>query len=81
MGGARRDEEKARAKERFFHIEMNLVNGTPKSKTRTMNLFNGRKNMVNTLEFSNFKLDRNGCMNIKLEKIKLPSLYFSHQSV
>ena len=30
MGGARRDEEKARAKERIFHFVMSLVNGIPK---------------------------------------------------
>ena len=32
FGGARRDEEKARAKERFIPFEMNLDNGIPKTK-------------------------------------------------
>ena len=36
MGGARRDEEKARAKERFSPIVMTLVNGTQKSASRAL---------------------------------------------
>jgi sulfate adenylyltransferase subunit 2 len=34
MGGARRDEEKARAKERFFRFEINLVNGIRKTNVQ-----------------------------------------------
>ena len=33
FGGARRDEEKARAKRKNFSFEMNLVNGTKEAKT------------------------------------------------
>ena len=39
MGGARRDEEKARAKERFFHIVMTLANGTQKINDQNYGTF------------------------------------------
>ena len=52
MGGARRDEEKARAKERFFHTEMISVNGIRKINDQNYGIFlTVRKNLVNILEF------------------------------
>ena len=43
MGGARRDEEKARAKERFFSHRDTFGQWDPKSTSRTLNLFNPKK--------------------------------------
>ena len=52
IGGARRDEEKARAKERFFLIEMILVNGTPRINALNYGTYLMAKNtLVNILEF------------------------------
>src|SRR5690554_5325605 len=46
MGGARRDEEKARAKERFFSHRDDFGQWDPKNQRPELwNLFNGRKNM------------------------------------
>jgi len=46
MGGARRDEEKARAKERFFSHRDDFGQWNPKNQRPELwNLFNGRKNM------------------------------------
>ncbi len=52
MGGARRDEEKARAKERFFSHRDEFGQWDPKNQRPELwNLFNGRKKLVNILEF------------------------------
>ena len=80
MGGARRDEEKAVLKNVFFHIEMNLVNGTPNQRPELWNLFNGRKNFgehFRVFPISNWT-EMDVWEYIKLENIELPSLYFSH---
>ena len=82
LGGARRDEEKARAKERFFSHRDEFGQWDPKNQRPELwNLYNGKKKIrENILEFSNFKLDRNGCLAIyNVRKIKIPSLYFSHK--
>ena len=42
---ARRDEEKARAKERFFSHRDDFGQWDPKPTTRTWNIFNGRKHL------------------------------------
>ena len=56
MGGGRRDEEKARAKERFFLIVMNLENGTQKIKDQNFGIFlMERRTWANTLEFFQFR--------------------------
>jgi sulfate adenylyltransferase subunit 2 len=49
-----RDEEKVRAKERFFHIEMSSSsNGIQKkSRPELWNLFNGRKKFMNIVSVS-----------------------------
>ncbi|MEE3036830.1 MAG: sulfate adenylyltransferase subunit CysD [Bacteroidota bacterium] len=82
MGGARRDEEKARAKERFFSHRDEFGQWDPKNQRPELwNLFNGRKNYGE--HFRIFPISNWTEMDvweyIKLENIALPSLYFSHQ--
>ena len=82
MGGARRDEEKARAKERFFSHRDEFGQWDPKNQRPELwNLFNGKKN--NGEHFRVFPISNWTEMDvweyIKLEKIDLPSLYFSHK--
>lgn len=82
MGGARRDEEKARAKERFFSHRDEFGQWDPKNQRPELwNLFNGRKH--NGEHFRVFPISNWTEMDvweyIKLEAIALPSLYFSHQ--
>ena len=82
MGGARRDEEKARAKERFFSHRDEFGQWDPKNQRPELwNLFNGRKN--NGEHFRVFPISNWTEMDvweyIKLEEIDLPSLYFSHK--
>ena len=81
MGGARRDEEKARAKERFFSHRDEFGQWDPKNQRPELwNLFNGRKNYGE--HFRVFPISNWTEMDIweyiKLESIDLPSLYFSH---
>ena len=81
LGGARRDEEKARAKERFFSHRDEFSQWDPKNQRPELwNLFNGRKLMGE--HFRIFPLSNWTEMDIWqyifLEKIEIPSLYFSH---
>ena len=82
MGGARRDEEKARAKERFFSHRDEFGQWDPKNQRPELwNLFNGRKNYgehFRVFPISNWT-EMDVWEYILLEKIKLPSLYFSHK--
>ncbi len=82
MGGARRDEEKARAKERFFSHRDEFGQWDPKNQRPELwNLFNGRKNYgehFRVFPISNWT-EMDVWEYIKLENIELPSLYFSHQ--
>lgn len=82
MGGARRDEEKARAKERFFSHRDEFGQWDPKNQRPELwNLFNGRKNYgehFRVFPISNWT-EMDVWEYIKLENIALPSLYFSHQ--
>ena len=82
MGGARRDEEKARAKERFFSHRDEFGQWDPKNQRPELwNLFNGRKNYgehFRVFPISNWT-EMDVWEYIKLENIDLPSLYFSHQ--
>ena len=82
MGGARRDEEKARAKERFFSHRDEFGQWDPKNQRPELwNLFNGRKNFgehFRVFPISNWT-EMDVWEYIKLENIKLPSLYFSHK--
>jgi sulfate adenylyltransferase subunit 2 len=82
MGGARRDEEKARAKERFFSHRDEFGQWDPKNQRPELwNLFNGRKNYGE--HFRIFPISNWTEMDvweyIRLENIDLPSLYFSHE--
>ena len=82
MGGARRDEEKARAKERFFSHRDEFGQWDPKNQSPELwNLFNGRKHYgehFRVFPISNWT-EMDVWEYIKLENIELPSLYFSHQ--
>ncbi len=82
MGGGRRDEEKARAKERFFSHRDEFGQWDPKNQRPELwNLFNGKKNPGE--HFRIFPLSNWTEMDvwqyILLEKIEMPSLYFSHE--
>lgn len=82
IGGARRDEEKARAKERIFSIRNEFGQWEPKKQRPELwNLFNGKINKgenVRVFPISNWtELDVWGY--IKRENIALPSIYFSHE--
>jgi sulfate adenylyltransferase subunit 2 len=81
LGGGRRDEEKARAKERFFSHRDAFGQWDPKNQRPELwNIFNGRKQHGE--HFRVFPLSNWTEMDIwqyiKLEDIELPSLYFSH---
>lgn len=81
IGGARRDEEKARAKERFFSHRDDFGQWDPKNQRPELwNLFNGK--MHPGEHFRVFPLSNWTEMDvwqyIKREQIELPSIYFSH---
>lgn len=82
IGGARRDEEKARAKERFFSHRDDFGQWDPKNQRPELwNLFNGKMNHGE--HFRIFPLSNWTEMDvwqyIKRENIDLPSIYFSHK--
>lgn len=82
LGGARRDEEKARAKERFFSHRDEFGQWDPKNQRPELwNIFNGRKNIgehFRVFPLSNWtELDI--WQYIRMENIDMPSLYFSHR--
>ena len=82
MGGARRDEEKARAKERFFSHRDDFGQWDPKNQRPELwNLFNGKKNFgehFRVFPISNWT-EMDVWQYIMKENIKIPSLYFSHE--
>lgn len=82
IGGGRRDEEKARAKERFFSHRDAFGQWDPKNQRPELwNIFNGKKHHGE--HFRIFPLSNWTEMDIwqyiKLENIAIPSLYFSHE--
>jgi sulfate adenylyltransferase subunit 2 len=82
MGGARRDEEKARAKERFFSHRDVFGQWDPKNQRPELwNLFNGLKHHgehFRVFPISNWtELDI--WQYILMKNIELPSLYFAHE--
>lgn len=81
IGGARRDEEKARAKERFFSHRDEFGQWEPKNQRPELwNLFNGRKKMgehFRVFPLSNWT-ELDVWNYIQANKIEMPSLYFSH---
>ncbi len=82
LGGGRRDEEKARAKERFFSHRDEFGQWDPKNQRPELwNLFNGRKHEgehFRVFPLSNFT-EMDVWLYIQREGIPLPSLYFSHE--
>lgn len=82
LGGGRRDEEKARAKERFFSHRDEFGQWNPKNQRPELwNLFNGRKQLgehFRVFPISNWT-ELDVWHYIKAQNIELPSLYFSHQ--
>ena len=82
LGGGRRDEEKARAKERFFSHRDDFGQWDPKNQRPELwNLFNGRHHPgehFRVFPLSNFT-EMDIWMYLQREQIELPSLYFSHE--
>lgn len=82
IGGARRDEEKARAKERFFSHRDEFSQWDPKNQRPELwNLFNGKKAVgehFRVFPISNWT-EMDVWQYIMQEKIELPSLYFTHR--
>ena len=82
IGGARRDEEKARAKERFFSHRDEFGQWEPKNQRPELwNLFNGRKKIgehFRIFPLSNWT-ELDVWSYIQRNEIELPSLYFSHK--
>ena len=81
IGGARRDEEKARAKERFFSHRDEFGQWNPKNqRPEIWNLFNGRKHIgehFRVFPISNWT-EMDVWQYIYQEGIELPNLYFAH---
>lgn len=82
IGGARRDEEKARAKERFFSHRDEFGQWDPKNQRPELwNIFNGKKNMgehFRVFPISNWT-EMDVWQYIMKEKIDIPSIYFTHE--
>lgn len=80
LGGARRDEEKARAKERFFSHRDDFGQWDPKNQRPELwNLFNGKKRMgehFRVFPISNWT-EMDVWQYILMENIEIPSLYFA----
>jgi len=81
MGGGRRDEEKARAKERFFSHRDEFGQWDPKNQRPELwNLFNGKKNMgehFRVFPISNWT-EMDIWQYILAENIPIPNIYKSH---
>ena len=82
IGGARRDEEKARAKERIFSIRDEFGQWDPKrQRPELWNIFNGKIHKgenVRVFPISNWT-ELDVWNYIRREKIELPSIYFAHE--
>lgn len=82
IGGARRDEEKARAKERIFSVRDEFGQWDPKlQRPELWNIFNGKINKgenVRVFPISNWT-ELDVWSYLKEEKIGLPSIYFTHE--
>jgi sulfate adenylyltransferase subunit 2 len=82
LGGARRDEEKARAKERFFSLRDEFGQWDPKNQRPELwNIFNGKKRIGENFRIypiSNWT-EMDVWQYLYLEGIDMPSLYFTHQ--
>ncbi|WP_046315860.1 sulfate adenylyltransferase subunit CysD [Mycobacterium sp. UM_Kg1] len=82
FGGARRDEEKARAKERVFSFRDEFGQWDPKAQRPELwNLYNGRHRKgehIRAFPLSNWT-EFDIWSYIGTEQIALPSIYFAHQ--
>ena len=82
IGGARRDEEKARAKERFFSFRDAFGQWDPKNqRPEIWNLYNARVNPgenMRVFPLSNWT-EMDVWEYIKREQLEVPTIYFSHQ--
>jgi len=81
IGGARRDEEKARAKERFFSFRDEFGQWDPKNQRPELwNLYNARINPgenMRVFPLSNWT-EMDVWQYIEREKLDLPNIYFTH---
>ncbi len=81
MGGGRRDEEKARAKERFFSHRDEFGQWDPKNQRPELwNIFNGRKHQgehFRVFPISNWT-EMDVWQYILKENIPMPSIYYTH---
>jgi len=82
IGGARRDEEKARAKERIFSVRDEFGQWDPKrQRPEIWNIYNGKIQKgenVRVFPISNWT-ELDVWNYIRRENIALPSIYFSHE--
>jgi len=82
LGGGRRDEEKARAKERFFSHRDEFGQWDPKNQRPELwNIFNAKKHYgehFRVFPISNWT-ELDVWQYLALEKVELPSLYFAHR--
>jgi len=82
IGGARRDEEKARAKERFFSLRDSFGQWDPKNqRPEIWNIYNTRLNPgenMRVFPLSNWT-ELDVWEYISKEKLEVPSIYFSHR--
>jgi len=82
IGGARRDEEKARAKERFFSFRDSFGQWDPKNqRPEIWNLYNARVNPgehMRVFPLSNWT-EVDVWEYIKREQLEVPAIYFSHK--
>lgn len=82
IGGGRRDEEKARAKERFFSHRNEFGQWDPKNQRPELwNIFNGHKHVgehFRVFPISNWT-ELDVWQYILCEQIQLPVLYYSHK--
>src|SRR5205814_10195713 len=81
FGGGRRDEEKARAKERVYSHRDDFGQWDPKNQRPELwNLFNGRKRLgehFRVFPISNWT-EMDVWQYLYMEGIEMPSLYFTH---
>ena len=82
IGGARRDEEKARAKERFFSFRDSFGQWDPKNqRPEIWNIYNGRVNPgehMRVFPLSNWT-EMDVWEYIRKETLEVPTIYFSHE--
>ena len=82
MGGARRDEERARAKERIFSFRDDFGQWNPRAQRPELwNLYNGRirkGEQIRVFPISNWT-ELDVWQYISREKLELPSIYFAHE--